>query len=187
MARLSPAPFDQYSAAFGVDAPMRHQIYALSPGIAKKFLEVGQALRDEHTLAPRLIELVRLRMAFHNQCRSCMAARYDYAVQDGLSEELVCSLEKPHEADDLTDPERAALTYADLMATNHLAINDDTFAALKEHFTDAEIMELCFNVAFFVGIGRMTMALDITDGLPEGYLRSGVVTPWNQDELQHLA
>ena len=78
----------------------------------------------------RLIELVRLRIAFHNQCRSCMAIRYSTGLNDGLTEGLVCSLERPQEAEDLTDSERAALAYADLMATDHLAVDDALFDRL---------------------------------------------------------
>ena len=182
MARLTPAPREQYEPLFGADAPLRTQIYANRPEIAAKFTEFGQALRDHHILPGRLLELVRLRVAFHNQCRSCMAVRYSHGLEDGLTEGLVCSLEKPEEADDLTDAERAAITYADMMATDHLAITDETFAMLREHFSDAEIMELCFNVAMYVGFGRMGMSLDMTDDLPEGYRAEGEVTPWRQPE-----
>ena len=75
-------------------------------------------------LRPRLQELIRLRIAFHNQCRTCMAVRYEDAIADGVTEDLVCSLQRPHEADDLTDADRVALRFADLFATNHLAIDE---------------------------------------------------------------
>ena len=48
-------------------------------------------LKIHRELPERLIELVRLRVAFHNQCRSCMAIRYKDAIEDGLTEDLVCS------------------------------------------------------------------------------------------------
>ena len=68
-----------------------------------KFLEFGPALREHRLLPDRLVELVRLRVAFWNQCRSCMAVRYEEGVDDGLTEELVCSLERPYEAPDLSE------------------------------------------------------------------------------------
>jgi AhpD family alkylhydroperoxidase len=187
MARVAPAPFEQYAPLFGADASLRVQIYAQRPEIAAKFVEFGQLMRDEHILPARLLELVRLRVAFHNQCRSCMAVRYSYGVEDGVTEDLVCSLERPEEADDLTEAERAAIGYADLMATNHHAISDETFAALRQHFDDAEIVELCFHVALYVGFGRMGMSLDMVDDLPAGYREDGPVTPWRQPEVLELA
>ena len=186
MARLNPAPREQYEPLFGADAVLRTQIYANRPEIAEKFVELGQRMRDVHILPARLLELVRLRIAFHNQCRSCMSVRYSYGVEDGLTEDLVCSLERPQEADDLTEAERSAIAYADLMATNHLAITDETFDDLRKHFTDPEIMELCFNVAYNVGFGRMAMSLNMLEGLPEGYVGDGVVTPWNQSEVNEV-
>lgn len=186
MTRLAPAPAEQYVPVFGADAPLRVQVYAQRPEIATKFIEFGQRLRDEHILPARLLELVRLRVAFHNQCRSCMAVRYSYGVEDGLTEGLVCSLERPEEADDLTEAERAAIGYADLMATDHLAIDAGTFEHLRRFFSDAEIMELCFHVAFYVGFGRMGMSLDMVDDLPQGFRTDGPVTPWRQTEVQEV-
>jgi alkylhydroperoxidase family enzyme len=186
MSRLAPAPAEVYGPLFGDQAPMRVQIYAQRPEIASKFVEFGQQLRDHHVLPAKLLELVRLRVAFHNQCRSCMSVRYSYGVEDGLTEGLVCSLERPEDAEDLIEAERAALAYADLMATNHLAIDDATFARLREHFTESQIMELCFHVAFYVGFGRMAMSLDMVDDLPDGYRADGVITPWGQAEVQEV-
>jgi alkylhydroperoxidase family enzyme len=184
MSRLAPAPSEVYAPLFGEQAPIRVQIYAQRPEIAAKFVEFGQLLRDDHLLSARLLELVRLRVAFHNQCRSCMSVRYTYGLDDGLTEGLVCSLERPEEADDLTEAEQAAIAYADLMATNHLAVDDAVFARLREHFSEPEIMELCFHVAFYVGFGRMAMALDMVDDLADGYRADGVVAPWDQPEVQ---
>lgn len=184
MARVSPAPHEQVSALFGDDAPLRVRIYAQRPELAVKFLELGRTFREERLLPDRLIELVRLRVAFWNQCRSCMAVRYEEGIADGLTEDLVCSLERPQEAADLTDAERAAIGFGDLMATNHLAISDATFDGLREHFSEPEIVELCMNVALFVGFGRMGAALHMVDDLPEHFQGEGEerVTPWGSDE-----
>ena len=142
MARVSPASPEQLEDLFGTaDVPLRVQIYAQRPELALKFLEFGTALRENRLLSGRLIELVRLRVAFWNQCRSCMAVRYSEGLDDGLAGGLVCSLERPSEAPDLSDAERAAIRYADLMATNHLAITDETFDDLREHFSEPEIVE----------------------------------------------
>ena len=69
----------------------------------------GAALKMNRQLSPRLVELVRLRIAFFNQCRSCMAIRYADARAAGVDEDLVCSLERPAQADNLTPAERAWL------------------------------------------------------------------------------
>jgi alkylhydroperoxidase family enzyme len=184
MARVEPAPYDNYSQ-FGEEPPLRVKIYAQRPPIAKAFFEYGKALREERLLPDRLIEAVRLRVAFHNQCRSCMAVRYEEGIVDGLTEAIVCELESPEEAPDLTDAERAAIAYADLAATNHHRITDETFARLREHFSEPEIVELCFNVALFVGYGRMGAALHMVDDLPERFqtAEDETVTPWGEGDV----
>lgn len=178
MARVPPASTAQFAAIYGEDAPLQRRVYAQNPGVAAAYVAFAAGLREAGTLPPRLIELVRLRVAFHNQCRSCMAIRYQDGVEDGVTEGLVCSLESPQEAPDLTAAERAAIAYADLLATDHFAITDDTFAELRRYFADPEIIELCFNVAVFVGFGRMAMSLDMTDELPDRYQEPGLVAPW---------
>ena len=87
--------------------------------------------------------------------RSCMAIRYKDGQEAGITEDLVCSLEKPMEADNLSDAEKAAIQYGELFATNHLAINDGIYDNLRKYFSESEIVELSMTVAFFVGFGRL--------------------------------
>jgi AhpD family alkylhydroperoxidase len=157
------------------------RIYAHRPPLAAAYARFMSALRQPGELAPRLVELVRLRVAFHNQCRSCMAVRYPDARNDGVDEALVCQLESPAEAPDLTPAERAALRFADLLATDHLAIDDAVFEELRSHFTEPQIVELGLHIATFVGFGRLSMAWDMVDELPDEYRRPpvGDVTPWS--------
>lgn len=143
-----------------------------------------QTLRSKTILPARLVELVRLRVAFHNQCRSCMAIRYSSGAERDVSDDLVCSLERPEEAPDLSEAEKAALHFADLMATDHLGVNDDVFERLKHHFSEAELMDLSFQVATFVGYGRMGSALAMTDDLPEEYTDpTATLAPWREQPV----
>ncbi len=57
--------------------------------------------------------------------------------------------------------ERAALTFADLMATDHHKVGDAVFAELRRHFSDAEIVELGVSTALFVGLGRFNAVVGI--------------------------
>jgi len=155
------------------------RMFAHKPAIAKGVAALGAGIRQDRTLPERLIELVRLRIAFHNQCRSCMAIRYRSAVAEGVDEDLVCSLEKPVEAPDLSDAERAALDYADRFATDHLSIDDTYFAGLRRHFSDGELVELGTWIAFCVGFGRLGATWDMTEELPDAYRGEGTIRPWS--------
>jgi alkylhydroperoxidase family enzyme len=96
-----------------------------------------------------------------------------------VTEALVCSLERPAEAPDLTEAEKAALTYADLLATDHLAVDDAVFDRLRLHFGEPQIVELGVALAVFIGFGRLSATWDLVDDLPERFHdRDAPVTPW---------
>jgi AhpD family alkylhydroperoxidase len=179
---LHPNEFPREAREFmaGGDIHASDGVWAHRPDLMLPYRSFLRLVAARALLGHRLIELVRLRIAFHNQCRSCMARRTDAAVEDGLTEELVCQLAAPEEGPDLTERDRAALHYADLMASRHLEIDDATFARLRQHFTDAELVELGVHCAIFVGFGRLSMSWDLVDELPERFRgRSSPVTPWS--------
>lgn len=157
------------------------RMMAHRPELAKGFAQFAGAMFSNRLLPERLTELVRLRIAYHNQCRSCMAIRYQRAVEAGIDETLVCSLERPYEAPDLSPAERAALVYADLFATDHLAIDDEMFEDLRQHFSEPELVELGMFVALCVGFGRLGAVWDMVEELPAEYQeRTGSkITPWS--------
>src|SRR5690606_41695037 len=100
MTRIASVPVEQWDEelrelAQGDALPLVQQkmlgVYANAPELAKAFIIFTGAMSQGMTLRRRLLELVRLRIAFHNQCRSCMSVRYASALEDGLTEDLVCS------------------------------------------------------------------------------------------------
>jgi AhpD family alkylhydroperoxidase len=190
MTRLSKLPMEEWDAelrtltqadsATALEQGMT-RVLAHSPEVAKAVVRFGGTLFQSASLPCRLLELVRLRVAFHNQCRSCMAVRYQSAIDDGVTEGLVCSLEKPLEAPDLTDAEKAAIAYADISSTDHFSIDDRTFSNLRRFFTEAEIVELASFIAYFIGFGRLAASMDMIEELPAGFQdKSEKTAPWQQ-------
>ncbi len=158
--------------------------FAHCPEQALGLMGFGGALKRNRTLPERLVELVRLRVAFFNQCRSCMAIRYADAVADGVTEGLVCSLERPQEAADLSAAEKAAIRYGELMATDHLAIDDAVYDELRRHFSEAQVVELGMTVAFFVGFGRLAATWHMVEELPEAFRTAERIAPWGADKIE---
>jgi AhpD family alkylhydroperoxidase len=158
--------------------------FAHCPEQALGLMGFGGALKRHRSLPDRLVELVRLRVAFFNQCRSCMAIRYSDAVADGVTEGLVCSLERPQEAENLSAAEKAAIRYGELMATDHLAIDDAVYADLRRHFSEAQIVELGMTVAFFVGFGRLAATWHMVEELPEAFKTTEKIAPWGAEKIQ---
>lgn len=190
MARIRPAVGHEPDH---LDEPdQREQIAAVHASILAHRPKTAQAvnaayraaLAEEGTLPPRLVELVRIRLAFHNQCRSCMAVRYQTGIDSGVSEDLVCSLEKPAEAPDLTPAERAALRFADLLATDHLSIDESVYDELREHFDEGEIVELGLRCARTIGFGRLNATWMNIEHLPDRFKDAqGILTPWGGETI----
>jgi alkylhydroperoxidase family enzyme len=161
--------------------------FAHRPELALGLGAFGGALKRHRALPERLMELMRLRIAFHNQCRSCMAIRYEDAMNDGLTEDLVCSLAQPYEAPDLSDAEKVAIRFGELLASNHLAIDDALYAQMHEHFTDGEIVEIGMYASLCVGVGRWAATLHMVDELPGAFQEApvgyGALAPWGNDSV----
>jgi AhpD family alkylhydroperoxidase len=170
---VDPGDFDpalRQALADRPDDELGHfRIYAHLPGASQAFLTFLEAVRTESKLPPRTIELVRLRLAYLNQCPHCIAGRDPAAVAAGMSQEMVCSLETPGAPSDLTAAERAAVRYASLLATDHLAISDELYAGLRDYFSDAQVVALGYLAGVFLGIQRVTSSWAITEGLPDEY------------------
>jgi alkylhydroperoxidase family enzyme len=89
-----------------------------------------------------------------------MTVRYAGARQAGLTEEKIASLHDEGSAL-FSARERIALRFAELMAVDHLKIDDALFAELRRHFTEAEIVELGVSIGLFLGLGRFNAVLQI--------------------------
>lgn len=97
----------------------------------------------------------------------------------GVTKGVVCSLGRPEEAEGLTDPEKVALHYADLLSTDQLAVEDAVFDRLRRYFDEPQSVELGVHLATFIGFGRLSATWDIVDDLPVRFhRRSQPVTPW---------
>jgi AhpD family alkylhydroperoxidase len=186
MPRIPPAGPESYEPLFGSDPRLQETVWAHSPAIARAYTTFVRDLRAANPLPSRLLELVRLRIAFHNQCRSCMAVRHHDGGDDGFDEALVCSLAAPADAADLTETERVALAFADLIATDHLAVTDETFHRLRRHFSDGDLVALCLQIGAFVGFGRITSVLDLVDDLPAEFAVDGPITPWDTTPVARI-
>lgn len=193
MSRIAKLAPDQWDARL-VNAIQPDNLTDLEQGLTRLFahcpeqalglMGFGGALKRNRTLPERLVELVRLRVAFFNQCRSCMAIRYSDAVADGVTEGLVCSLERPQEAENLSAAEKVAIRYGELMATDHLAIDDALYDELRQHFSEAQIVELGMTVAFFVGFGRLAATWHMVEELPEAFKTAETIAPWGAEKIE---
>ena len=77
-----------------------------------------------------------------------------------MTEEMIDSLSDVGSAN-ITERERLAVRFAQLMATDHNSIGDEFFVELRSEFTDPEIFELGMITGQFIGYGRLLSILDL--------------------------
>ena len=77
---------------------------------------------------------------------------------------MVAELPHYRESKILTDREKAAVRYAEVLAGDHKQADEGLFDQLREHFTESEIVDLGWRIVTFVGYGRFIHALDLEIG-----------------------
>ena len=116
--------------------------------------------RKGHSLPESLIEMVRLRIARHNDCFTWLNVRLLQSAGD-LTEEKIAQLDLDKSLDAFSEDEQLALEYADRLATDHHNMDDDFFARLKDHYSDPQVLELGMMIGQFIGFGRVLTVLDL--------------------------
>jgi len=96
-------------------------------------------------LDPLTTELVRLRGARVHQCRVCQSRLSVKAVDAAGGTEAFDALDD-YEHADFTPRHKAALRLADAVITQPMFIDDELIADARGHLSDAEIVELVFDV-----------------------------------------
>ena len=89
-----------------------------------------------------------------------MKARYAGARHAGLTEEKIEAIH-----DDasplLSSRERAAVRFADKMATDHQNVDAALWKELRAQFSEAEIIELAAHTTLYIGFGRLNEIIGI--------------------------
>ena len=82
-----------------------------------------------------------------------MKVRYAGARHAGATEAKIAAIDD-ESSDLLTGRERAAIRFAEKLATDHHKVDDTLWAELRSHFSEAEIIELVAHTTLYIGFGR---------------------------------
>ena len=135
--------------------------YALVPDILKASRDsLMMMLQPKRALPARLRELAILRAAIVGDSRFEYSQHMKVARMVGVSEDKLAAIKGWVTSDKFDPDERAVMATADEMVARNL-IEDDTFAALKRHFTDAQIMEIVYVIALWRMHGMIVRALHL--------------------------
>jgi alkylhydroperoxidase family enzyme len=173
MPRIEPIPMEELAdeprriiedgVANGTYAtPVPLQIFAYKTAQILMTNAARGAWGQQSLLGGRILELIRIRSAQLGECQPCMQSR----KHDSITDEDVACLIAPGNSQ-LTEQERLAVEFLDLLSADHHAIDDEVYRQLGEVFTAAQIIELGFTCANSMGLHRFIHTLDVFgDGVP---------------------
>jgi len=131
-----------------------------SPPIAEGWLKLFTAIRQQSKLNGGMRELAILRVALLNGAAYEYRAHVPFALKEGLPQEKIDALEGWRESKLYSKRERAVLAYTDAM-TRDVEVSPEVFAAVREFFGDAELVELTGTIAAYNMVSRFLVALEV--------------------------
>jgi alkylhydroperoxidase family enzyme len=136
---------------------------ALRPELGAGLVALSEAVYGKSILPLRLQELARMRIALANECEVCRGARYDSGAAAGLDEAFYAHVADWRNWAGYSVREKLAAEYAEGLATDHLALREDAgfWQRLRQHYSDAEIVDLAICCSLWLGAGRTMRVLDV--------------------------
>ncbi len=116
---------------------------SVAPDALKAVYQLELYVTQRAGLDARIIHLVKLRASQINGCAFCVDMHVKEARKDGLSEQWIALVAVWREALVFDARERAVLAWTEaLTRLGGGGVPDDVYAALRDHFTEEEIVNL---------------------------------------------
>ncbi|GAA3518019.1 carboxymuconolactone decarboxylase family protein [Actinocatenispora rupis] len=129
----------------------------LGARIGKRFAGASAAIL-ESTLPKSTVEMVELRASQINGCGFCVDAHTKELAAAGEPPVRVNLVAAWRESTVYSDAERAALAFAEegtRLADAYEGVSDETWALVREHYTDDEVAALVYLVAMINAANRL--------------------------------
>jgi alkylhydroperoxidase family enzyme len=136
-------------------------IWAHQPKMMSGMGKFQGAVRKGNTVDERIKYLVELKGAQMIGCEYCVDLGSQICRNSGFSDAELLAMPHYRQSDLFTEHEKLALDYTMAVMRTPVAVTDELFARMKEHFTDAQLVEITamltvvnldrFNAAFGVG------------------------------------
>jgi alkylhydroperoxidase family enzyme len=136
-------------------------IRAHVPAVLRTFSRSWQEVFREGVLDHSVKELARVYVAKTLDCGYCAGQR---SVQAALSEREYDELIEFRDSTVFTDREKAALRWAEAIIWEPGLADDEVWAELHRHFTEAELVELGYFIGLTMGQQRFLKTLGIRHG-----------------------
>ena len=145
------------------------EMYAHVPELLRGYAKLEQATAKLHRVDKHFKALAELKAATLTHCEYCIDLGSQIARRWGLSDEQLLALPSYRTSPLFTDLDKLVLDYAVGMSRTPVEVSDELVAQLREHFDDAQLVELTHLIALENMRGRFNLALGVgAAGFSEG-------------------
>jgi len=169
---VSRRVMDTYRQRFGDRDPVEQQattsgatgswwtVFALDEALFEHMLDRHDwQFSSERKLPAALRELALARTGWVAESSFVFAQHCKLLQRLGTREDKIAAIPSWASQSCWTEIERAVLAYTDGLASARGRVDDATFAAVRAHFTDVQILELTFMVCTYVSSATLCRAL----------------------------
>lgn len=139
------------------------EVFAHVPAALRHLMPMLMELRAAGTLPRRCLELAIVVVSKLNACDYCIGHHQPFLAVEGIPPEVVAGLPQDLGHPSLTARDRAVIEFSVAAWDNSHRVPERLFRALREHFTDAQIVELTLRVALTGFFNRFSSALGIEE------------------------
>jgi uncharacterized peroxidase-related enzyme len=161
--------YERFASAYG---PFRNQVavFAHVPAAVRHLMAMLIELREAKTLPKRTLELAIVTVSKLNECHYCVAHHTPFLAVEGISPDGAARVLDFQDHPELDAVDRLVVEYAIAAWTRSNRIPDALFARLRQHFSEAQIVELTLRITLCGFFNRFNDALQIEEE-PEAQAR----------------
>ena len=140
-----------------------HKLLVNSPGMGRAFNDVGNYIRFKMKLDPRLRELAILQVGWLEKSEYEFTHHVKIGKEFGVTDDDIAGLMIETEGiQSKLEPLARAILKGAREMTRQLEMSMETFAEIKRHLSNEEMVELVLTIAYYCGVVRVlaTMKID---------------------------
>jgi uncharacterized peroxidase-related enzyme len=153
--------YEKFAASYG---PFRNQVavFAHVPAALRHLMPMLMELREAATLPKRYLEIAIVVVSRLNECHYCVAHHKPFLAVEGISPEGIDRL-LDDDNPELDHVDRLVVEYARVAWETPNRIRDNLFERLRQHFSEAQIVELTLRITLCGFFNRFNDALQIEE------------------------
>ena len=156
------AIYDQFVSLYG---PFANQaaVFAHVPAALRHLMAMLMELREAGTLPKRYLELAIVVVSRLNECDYCVAHHKPFLAVEGISPAGIDAVMEWQNHPELTDVDRLVIEYTIATWENPHRLRESIFVRLREHFSEAQIVELTLRLTLCGFFNKFNDALGIEE------------------------